>query len=227
MRFLSLCIVLFSLGTGGISSEDLEWIEVNAPQIAESELVWLDVITRTGEAYQYEAAIRFIEQRIQDQRTSSADPATIGVLRRITLHPHIISGHENTAPLMIHRQRAVELLGILGGKQSLEALDEALLREREIPLLKSIFIAYENIAPPLNSLRAQYFTKHLRRAHLFATDDALALIILEAIEKIHERTSSMTDGPLFTEILSLSNSARSMRNRQAALSLSRFIVGIE
>ena len=208
-----------------LSWPDRDWVDINAPQLSEAELLWINAITASALAEQYEEAIDFLARHIQDGLVSSADYLAVAVLRRIALYPHIIAGGKD--PPILQRQRSIQLLGRLGGEESLSVMDEILTVEDEITLLNALFLAYKDIAPPFNNIRSKYFARHLRRANLVAGNEGLILSILSAVESMHRRTRSMNDEELFAEILAIGSSGKSHGTEQRALRLARLIVGID
>ena len=224
MLFLVIPALFYSQEEEIKGEEDIVWVNLNAPQLSKSDLLWLDTVTRTGLAQQYETALAFLDRQIHEGLISSADYIAVSLLKRIALHPHILTV---AGPDIIHRQRAIQLIGKLGGEHSLTAVDEILTTETEPPLLIAIFLVYTDIAPPFNTMRSQYFTKHLKRANLIAGHEGLILSILRAIDRMHKRTWSMNDAELFAEILAVANAGRTYGVRQEALLLARFLAGLD
>ena len=222
------CILIFHiLASHGLYAqiEDIPWIPLNVPQLTENELLWLNTISKSASAGEYEQVVDFLEQHIHNNLISSADHSAVAILKRTALYPHLVAGRRDNGPSIVHRQQAIHLLGELGGDYSLEAADSILSVETESALLSSLFFVYKELAPPFTSLRSSYFAKHLQRANHVANSDGLILSIMTAVQAMHERSWSMTDGELFTEILAVSDSAKSASNRQRALELARLIVG--
>lgn len=224
MFFLTALLVLPELPA---QSEELHWVDVGAPQLNENALLWIDTATQIGLGQQYEKAVLFLEQQIQDGLISAADHTTITLLKRIALAQHSRTEGPSYGPLPRHRQLAILLLGKLGGNYSLAAVDEILNSETDPFLLTNIFLVYRDIAPPFNTMRSQQFTKHLNRANLIEYNDRLILSILAAIDSMHRETWSMNSEPLFAAIMTVSNTSKRYGTRAAALGLAQFITGIE
>lgn len=228
-RFFIFLLILLSRAVLAAQEDDIHWVPLDVPQLSESQVQWLDAVTRYPDSPMYSEAIGFLEQQVYNGEVSSADKAAVQLLRRIAMSPYTeqtIGSDAFTADVP-QRQRAVHLLGYIGGEFSLDAVDEILSHEQDPAVLMSVFFVYQEIAPPFNDYRQEYFAKILRRAVTILDQEQLTDSILKAVRSMHERTWSMNSEELFNEILGVVNSGMSYERKQQALSLARLIAGVE
>jgi hypothetical protein len=208
---------------------EIQWIPLDAPQLSRSEVQWLDAITRFADEPLYSEAIGFMEDQVYNGEVSSADRAAVQLLERVALSPYSeqYTGPRPATALVPLRQRAVDLLGFIGGEYSLDSLDRIIAIEIDPVVLSAAFSVYAQIAPPFNEYRSNQFARILRRSSIIEPDNRLTTEILSAIRSMHERTWSMTSQTLFDQILEVIPSGLSLDTKRRALALARLIAGVD
>ncbi|WP_144082966.1 hypothetical protein [Salinispira pacifica] len=211
--------------------ENIQWIPLEVPQLSREEVMWLDAATdiSRNNAPMYEQALNYLAEQASEGFISAGDRISISLIKRIALSPfsRVSAGSTAHGADVQQRSQAVQILEFIGGEYSLSAADDILEMEQDPAVLRQLFRVYEEIAPPFNELRSEYFTRHLRSALLRHRDGALIDSILAAVRSMHERTWSMKSEELFEQILGVMERGTSRRQKYAALSLAELIAGIE
>ncbi len=209
--------------------EDIRWVPLNVPQLSESQVLWLDGLTRSSHSERYSEALGYLGSQVDQGNISAADTAAIQVLKRISLSPYLVvqNGNNIQGATVELRQQAVRLLGYIGGEYSLGAVDEILQYERDSVVLAALFTVYKEIAPPFNGYRAGEFTRILKSAQYRNSGELLVESIISAINSMHRRTFSMSYPDLFGEILRVTRNGHNYSVRRKALELAQFIAGAQ
>lgn len=193
--------------------------------------MWIDAATDISRdtSPMYNQALDYLARQAADGVISAGDRVSISLIQRIALSPYrrVSAGSSPRGADVPQRIKAIEILEFIGGEYSLSAADNILELEGDPVVLRQLFRVYEEIAPPFNELRSEYFTRHLQNALLRHRDGALIDSILAAVRSMHERTWSMKSEQLFEQILGVMERGTSRRQKYAALSLAELIAGIE
>lgn len=182
------------------------WVSVSGPHMDKDSYNLLSVLVESGSDRNRDEAMDALENLLRQGKSDGNDPNLVQLLSRICLEPLVVlratgtrRGNEDPMP----RIRAIRLLALAGGTDSLASIQKVLELEDDPWVLGEAYHAWRQFLPDRPEL-VPLMARHLSDPFPGAPHPGMVMEILQTVEALHRQYRNMGEPPLFRSIMGIS-----------------------